>query len=100
MCNTHDMKTDTAAPSYKWVLLRLNGQGDLRGPLGQLQGYSEWLPCVQRGYAGLDGQCQLRPSDSKAEIDRNRNGEVGEAVAQIPDEGMPASDNVGRRFPA
>ena len=47
---------------------------------------------------GLDSQCQLWPSDSKAEIERNRNSQVGEAVAQIPDEGMPTNDDVGRRF--
>jgi hypothetical protein len=39
----------------------------------------------------------LWPGDSKAEIERNRNGEVGEGVA-VPDEGMPTNDDVGRCF--
>ncbi len=37
------------------------------------------------------------PSRSKSKIDRNRNGEVGEAIAQIPDEGMATNNHVGGR---
>lgn len=51
--------------------------------------------CVNQCYGGLDSLCQLGPSDSKTEIDRDRTRECGEASTQVANEHMPTSDDVG-----
>ncbi len=43
----------------------------------------------------LSRLCQLWPSNGKSEIDRNRNGECGEAIPQVSDEGMLTRNDVG-----
>lgn len=47
----------------------------------------------------LNRLCQLWSSGGKSKIDRHRSSEAGEAVAEVPDEGMPTNKNArGRRL--
>ena len=54
------------------------------------------LAYVNQCNAGLESSRQLWPGDGKAKIEWDVELS-GEAVAQIPDEGMPTNDDVGGR---
>ncbi len=49
----------------------------------------------KHGRTRLYNPRQLRPSDRKAEMSSDAHGERREAVAEVPDEGVTTSEEVG-----
>ena len=76
--------------------MRLRGHVELYGSQGLPERYTGRPSRVNSCCTGLNGLCQLWPSNGKPKGDRDRTGEYGKAIAQVAHERMPTHDDASR----